>query len=105
MIAFLIAARVPSRRFANTKGVNVLARRARRMRWPSSRGARSRTIVSTSGSSGTLDLPPPDVAPPRLPLERDALARRGAPLRRLRHRVTDARHGEHAPAAHAQRAV
>src|SRR5437764_1116876 len=80
MIAFLIAVRVPSRRFANTKGVNV-----------SSRG------------SGPIRLA--QAAPPPLPLAPTAPARRGAPLCRLRHRVAEPGNGEHPPAAHAERAV
>src|SRR2546430_5854929 len=58
--------------------------------------ASSRTIVSTSGSSGTAppDLPPPDVPPVGLALEHDQLTRGGAAPRRLGHRVAQPRDRE-----------
>src|SRR6266498_3077070 len=70
----------------------------RAMRHPSSRGAISRTIVSTSGSSGTLDLAPGDVAPPGLALERNPLGPAAARLRGERHGVAKAGHTQHTAA-------
>src|SRR6266700_2708100 len=99
------------RGFETRRSTSVFARRARAIRYPSSRGASSRTIVSTSGSSGTpppplpRDLPPTDVPPPRLALEHDQLAAAGALPRRLGHAVAQGGHGEHPPAVHPQRAV
>src|SRR5467141_204343 len=55
------------------RSTSVFFSSTRAMRDPSRRGAISRTIVSTSGSSGTLDLAPGDVAPPGLALKGDAL--------------------------------
>src|SRR5882762_3261068 len=66
------------------------------IRHPSRRGAISRTIVSTSGSSGTLDLTPGDVAAPGLALEGDALGGAPARLRGERHRGAKTSHAEHA---------
>src|SRR3989441_292129 len=108
--------RVRSRRGLETRrSTSLFASRARAILWPSSRGASSRTIVSTSGSSGMLpplplpvaprDLAPADVPAVGLPLERDQLARVGALLRGVRHGVAQPRHREHAPAVHPQRAV
>src|SRR2546422_10249633 len=94
-----------NRGFDTRRNTSVFLSRARTILWPSSRGPISRTIVSTSGSSGTLRLPPPDVPPVGLPLEGDALAQRRAPGRRLRHRVADPGHAEHAAAVHPQGAV
>src|SRR5260370_34214049 len=68
------------------------------MRHPSRRGAISRTIVSTSGSSGTPDLAPGDVAPPGLALEGDALGPVTARLCGDRHRGSEPGHIQH-PAA------
>src|SRR5947208_4456688 len=99
---------VRNRRGLDTRrSTSVLVSFARAIRYPSSRGASSRTIVSTSGSSGTAppDLPPPDVPPIRLALECDQLARGGAAPCRLGHRVTQPRHAQHTAAVHAQRAV
>src|SRR5258708_22028994 len=70
--------------------------RACATRAPSRRGARSRTIVSTSGSSGTLDLTPGDVAAPGLAIEGDALGGATARLRGERHRGAKTGHAEHA---------
>src|SRR5882762_4443294 len=67
-------------------------------REPSRRGAISRTIVSTSGSSGTLDLPPGDVAPPRLALEGNALGPVTARLRGDRYCGSEPGYTQH-PAA------
>src|SRR3989442_12685153 len=67
----------------------------RAMRPPSRRGAISRTIVSTSGSSGTLDLAPGDVAPPGLALEGDALGCAPARLCGERHGGTKTSHTQH----------
>src|SRR6266540_121086 len=67
----------------------------RAMRHPSSRRAISRTIVSTSGSSGTLDLAPGDVAPPGLAFERNPLGGRAARGRRVRHRRAETGHTQH----------
>src|SRR3989442_3186606 len=108
--------RVRSRGGLETRrSTSLFASRARAILWPSSRGASSRTIVSTSGSSGMLpplplpaaprDLAPADVPAVGLPLERDQLARVGALLRGVRHGVAQPRHREHAPAVHPQRAV
>src|SRR5690349_9230287 len=75
------------------------------MRHPSSRGAMPRTIVSTSGSSGTLDLAPGDVAPPGLALERNPLGAAAARLRRARHGVAKTGHTQHAAARGPQSAL
>src|SRR6058998_3178964 len=72
------------------------------MRHPSSRGAISRTIVSTSGSSGTLDLPPGDVAPPGLAFERNPLGCGATGLRGERHACPQAGDAQDATAIGAQ---
>src|SRR5436309_15872479 len=74
----------------------------RAMRHPSSRGAISRTIVSTSGSSGTLDLPPGDVAPPGLAFERNPLGSGATGLRGERHACPQAGDAQDATAIGAQ---
>src|SRR5438874_5540453 len=61
-----------------------------------------RTIVSTSGSSGTLDLTPGDVAPPGLALEVDALGCATARLRGERHGGAETSHAQHAVAGGTQ---
>src|SRR6266699_715825 len=73
---------------------------ARATREPSRRGAISRTIVSTSGSSGTLDL-----APPGLALEGNSLGPAATRLRRERHGVAKAGHTQHAAARGPQSAL
>src|SRR5882762_2535056 len=70
------------RAFETCRSTSVLLSCTRAMRHPSKRGAISRTMVSTSGSSGTLDFPPGDVAPPGLALEGDALGAGAAGPRR-----------------------
>src|SRR4029453_10531113 len=80
------------------RSTSVFASLAVAIRCPSSLGASSRTIVSTSGNSGTRDLPPADVATERLAGEIDLGACGGAFLRGLRDRVTERSGGEH-PAA------
>src|SRR6266545_8391392 len=65
------------------------------MRHPSKRGAISRTMVSTSGSSGTLDFPPGDVTPPRLPLEGNTFGGSAAGPRRERNSWAEAGDVEH----------
>src|SRR5436189_3432215 len=72
------------------------------MRHPSSRGAISRTIVSTSGSSGTLNLTPGDVAAPGHALEGDALGGATACLRGDSHGRTETGHVQHAAAGRPQ---
>src|SRR5438067_7129252 len=62
-------------------------------------------MVSTSGSSGTLDLPPGDIASPGLAFERDALRRSPAGCRRRRYVGTQAGDAEYAPSRSAQPAV
>src|SRR5437867_1808279 len=94
-----------NRGFETRRNTSLFLSRARTILWPSSRGPISRTIVSTSGSSGTLQLPPSDIPPVGLPLEGDALAQRRAPGRGLRDRVAEPGHAEHAAAVHPQRAV
>src|SRR5439155_8228135 len=95
-----------SRRGRDTRRrTSVFLRRACAMRRPSSRGASARTIVSTSGSSGTLDLTPRDVAPPGLAFEGDPLARGGADAGGLRHRGREPGHVQHAPSPGPQRPV
>src|SRR5256885_5587875 len=94
-----------NRGFETRRNTSVFLSRARTILWPSSRGPISRTIVSTSGSSGTLQLPPSDVPPVGLPLEGDAPAQRRAPRRGLRDRVGEPGHAEHAAAVHPQGAV
>src|SRR5262245_13978407 len=66
------------------------------MRPPSRRGPISRTIVSTSGSSGTLDLAPRDVAPPGPALEGNPICGAAACLRGERHRLPDTGDVQHA---------
>src|SRR2546426_5772417 len=67
-----------SRALETRRKTSVLLSCTRAMRNPSSRGASSRTIVSTSGSSGTLDLAPGDIAPPGFALEGNPLRPRAA---------------------------
>src|SRR6266446_8307813 len=84
------------------RSTSVFLSSTRAMRHPSSRGAISRTIVSTSGSSGTPPPPPPadlapgDIAPPRLALKRDAFGDGPARLRGDRHGGAKTGHTEHA---------
>src|SRR5882762_7231866 len=78
------------------RSTSVFFSSTRAMRHPSRRGAISRTIVSTSGSSGTLDLAPGDVAPPGLALEGDALHCAAARLRGERHGGAETGHAQHA---------
>src|SRR5438874_6848144 len=59
-------------------------------------------MVSTSGSSGTLDLPPGDIASPGLALERDALRRSPAGCGRGRYVGTQAGDAEDAASRSAQ---
>src|SRR5207249_5435079 len=77
------------------RSTSVFFSSTRAMRHPSSPGAISRTIVSTSGSSGTLDLAPGDVAPPGLALKGDALGCATARLRGECHGRTETRHAQH----------
>src|SRR6266849_5890240 len=72
------------------------------MRHPSRRGAISRTIVSTSGSSGTLDLTPGDVASPGLALERNTLGAGPTGLRGEGHRRAETGDAQNAPPIRAQ---
>src|SRR3989475_12828733 len=74
----------------------------RTLRHPSRRGAISRTIVSTSGSSGTLDLAPGDVAPPGLAFERNPLGAGTTGLRGDRHRRAETGDAQDAPPIGAQ---
>src|SRR5207244_7301520 len=100
--------RVRSRRGVQTRrSMSALASRARVTRNPSSRGASSRTIVSTSGSSGTLlpDLPPGDVAAVRLPRKCDQLARIAAAFRGLVHGIAQPGDREQPPSLDAPGAV
>src|SRR2546422_9453816 len=94
-----------NRGFETRRNTSVFLSRARTILWPSSRGPISRTIVSSSGSSGTLQLPPSDGSPVGLPLEGDGLAQCRAPGRGLRDRIAEPGHAEHAAAVHPQRAV
>src|SRR6266576_6609893 len=87
-----------SRALLTSRRTSVLRSCTCAMRRPSRRGAISRTIVSTSGSSGTLDLAPRDVAPPGLAFERNSLDRRAARRCRECHRRPEACHAEHAAA-------
>src|SRR5947207_13382265 len=75
------------------------------MRHPSSRGGISRTIVSTSGSSGTLGLPPGDIAAPGLALERNPLGGAATRASRVGYGRPEARHAEHASPGRAQPAL
>src|SRR5437879_12211989 len=77
------------------RSTSVFFSSTRAMRHPSRRGAISRTIVSTSGSSGTLDLAPGDVAPPGLAVKGDALGCATARLRRERDSGTKSSHTQH----------
>src|SRR5580765_2146263 len=87
-----------SRGFVTSRSTSVFLSSTRAMRHPSSRGAISRTIVSTSGSSGTVDLAPGDVAPPGLALERNPLGAAAARLRRVRHGIAQTGYTQHAAA-------
>src|SRR2546425_3862363 len=80
------------------RSTSVFLSSTRAMRHPSRRGAISRTIVSTSGSSGTLDLTPGDIAAPGHALEGDALGGATARLRGDRHGRTETGHAQHAAA-------
>src|SRR6185369_1861072 len=91
-----------SRGFVTSRNTSVFLSSARAMRDPASCGAISRTIVSTSGSSGTLDLAPGDVAPPGLSLEGDALGAGTARLGRDRHSRSEPGHTQHAAAGGTQ---
>src|SRR5687768_18557369 len=93
------------RGFETSRSTSVFLSSARAIRDPSSRGAISRTIVSTSGSSGTLDFAPGDVAPPRLAVERDPFRGRGAGPRGGRHVAAQSGDAEDTSARRAQRAV
>src|ERR1044071_7059750 len=93
------------RAFVTSRSTSVLRSCTRAMRHPSRRGARSRTIVSTSGSSGTLDLAPGDVAPPGLALENDPLGCRAAGRGGERHGRTETRDVQDAAAGGPQHAV
>src|SRR5207302_7612398 len=84
------------------RSTSVFFSSTRAMRHPSRRGAISRTIVSTSGSSGTLDLAPGDVAPPGLALEGDALGCAAARLGGERHGGAETSHTQHAAAGGTQ---
>src|SRR6266576_1575075 len=93
------------RGFETSRSTSVFFSSTRAMRHPSKRGAISRTIVSTSGSSGTLDLAPGDVTPPGLALERNLLGPAAARLRRERHGLAKAGHTQHAAARGPQSAL
>src|SRR6266566_8249040 len=62
-------------------------------------------MVSTSGSSGTLDLPPGDVAPPGLAFELDALRRGPAGCGGSRHVGAQPGHAEYPASGGSQPAV
>src|SRR6185503_13239347 len=94
-----------SRGFVTSRNTSVFLSSARAMRDPASCGAISRTIVSTSGSSGTLDLAPGDVPPPGLALEHDALGGGAAGFCRGGDVRAEPRHGENSPSRRAQAAV
>src|SRR5882672_9411225 len=83
------------RGFDTSRNTSVFFSSTRAMRDPSRRGAISRTIVSTSGSSGTLDLAPGDVAPPGLALKGDALGCATTRLRSERDSGTKTSHTQH----------
>src|SRR5258706_14548790 len=93
------------RGFDTSRNTSVFFNSTRAIRDPSRRGAISRTIVSTSGSSGTLDLPPGDVAPPGLALERNPLGPAAARLRGERHGVAKAGHTQQTAAPGPQLAL
>src|SRR5689334_15209433 len=97
--SMVLPRRVLIRRGLDTsRSTSVFLSSTRAIRHPSSRGAISRTIVSTSGSSGTLDLAPGDVAPPGLALEGDALGRHTACLSGDRHGGSEPGHTQYAAA-------
>src|SRR3990172_5937337 len=97
---------VRSRRGLETRrSTSAVLRVARRMRRPVRRGASWRAMDSTSGSSGTLDLAPPNVAAVDPAVEADALASREADLRGGRHVWSEARDAEFPAARDAQHAV
>src|SRR2546426_6171867 len=91
-----------SRGLETRRKTSVLLSCTRAMRYPSSRGASSRTIVSTSGSSGTLDLAPGDIAPPGLAFERNPLGAGTTGLRGDRHRRAETGDAQDAPPIGAQ---
>src|ERR1041385_6000728 len=93
------------RALVTSRSTSVLRSCTRAMPHPSRRGARSRTIVSTSGSSGTLDLAPGDVSPPGLALESDLLGCRAAGRRGERHARTETGDVQDAAAGGPQRAI
>src|SRR5438552_2645209 len=84
------------------RSTSVFLSSTRAMRHPSRRGAISRTIVSTSGSSGTLDLAPGDVAPPGLAFERNPLGAGTTGLRGDRHRRAETGDAQDSPPIGAQ---
>src|SRR6266446_2530156 len=84
------------------RSTSVFFSSTRAMRAPSRRGAISRTIVSTSGSSGTLDLAPGDVASPGLAVERNPLGAGPTGLRGERHRCAETGDAQDAPSTGAQ---
>src|SRR5258705_550356 len=97
------------RGFDTSRSTSVFFNSARAIREPSRRGAISRIIVSTSGSSGTpspvllaADLPPGDVAPPGLALEGNSLGPVTARLRGDRHRGPEPGHAQHPAAGRAE---
>src|SRR5258708_35891200 len=94
-----------SRGLETRRSTSVLARRAALTRCPISRGASWRTIVSTSGSSGTADLPPGDVMAILLSLKIDPGARCSAAARGGSHRRAQSRDVKHSTAVYPQHAI
>src|SRR5467141_2817652 len=90
------------RALVTCRSTSVFFSSTRAMRHPSRRGAISRTIVSTSGSSGTLDLAPGDVAPPGLAFERNPLGAGPTDLRGERHGRAETGDAQDAPPIGAQ---
>src|SRR4029077_9758924 len=101
--SIVLPRRVLIRRALETwRSTSVFLSSTRAMRHPSRRGAISRTIVSTSGSSGTLDLTPGDVASPGLAFERNPLGAAATGLRGERHRSAETGDAQDAPPIGAQ---
>src|SRR5215472_2937519 len=91
-----------SRALDTCRSTSVFLRDTSTIRQPSRRGAISRTIVSTSGSSGTLDLTPGDVAPPRLAFERNLVGGAATRARGDRHGRPQTGNAQHAASGRSQ---
>src|SRR5690242_20640236 len=91
--------------FETLRRTSVFERVAAVMRLPTIRGRKSRTMVSTSGSSGTGDLPPGDISAPMHPGERHQPRSRPARFGGPRDVRADPRDVQDPAARHLERAV